>query len=181
MLKIFISLYKIPVLVSTVTAIAIIALKVVSDPIQLALIFLASFIATIIMDLDYFLYIYVFEPSSEFAVNVKSYITHKDFPGALSYIVAHKNSIEDKTLNSAFFQIILGLVCFFVIFSNLNIFVRTLVLATFANSIYRAVESYIENGPDAWFWSIKIKPSKGLFIFYVVLLFGALSFCLYFL
>lgn len=180
MLKKIVSIYIMPLLTSTVVAMAILALRVSQNPIEISLILLGAFISVFVLDLDYFLYAYFIETDSDFSRNLRAYFSHRDFSGGLAYLASHKDYIEDKALNSAIFQIALALLSIFLAFSNTNIFLKTIVYSTFANSIYRSIESYIEFGPKYWFWSIKNKPSREIFVIYLIfmilVLFGALYF-----
>ena len=173
-------IYKLPILVSLTVFIALMALLVPRNPLIVAQMVLACLLAVFVLDLDYFIYAFFTDIDTDFAITLKGYLRHKDYAGAISYIYYHKDEIKEKTLQSVLFQIVLGLLTFFMVFTPINIFMKTLVIATFANSFYRLAEAYQTEKIDDWFWMLKEKPSKGgvkvymgisLLIFFVILQF----------
>lgn len=153
-------LYRIPLLLSITLTIVLIALRVENDILNLIVLAIGTLLGTFVLDLDYIIHAYFVDPEAQFSKMVISYIKHKDINGLLTFINVHKNDIEDKTLNSALFQVVLGGAALFVISSEAGIFVKALVLSTFLNSIYRFMESFMEGRTTQWFWSLKIKQGK---------------------
>ncbi len=171
-------LYKVPLLVSLVISVVLIALKVEKQYFQISLIFLGSLLGTFFLDLDYFIYTYFLDPAADFSKTVAGFIKHRDLPNALSYIYYHKEDLHEKTLNSALFQLVLGGLMIFVTSSSTNLFVKALVLSTFANSLYRLAQNYYENKTAEWFWIFKNVPNKKSVVVYTVILFGIFLYCL---
>jgi hypothetical protein len=159
-IKKIINFYKIPLLVSLTTFIAIMAMLLIKDPIDIISVALACLLGTFVMDLDYIMYAYFTDPIEDFSHTLKGYIKHGDYPNAISYVYYHRDEVKEKTLQSVLFQVVLAALTFFMIFAPLNLFTRTIVIATFANSLYRLAERLAEEKHDDWFWMLKVPPSK---------------------
>lgn len=165
-MKSFINLYKIPILISITLSVVLTALSVLRDPIVIGLVFVASLVGTFILDLDYIIHSYFVEPEKDFSKTVRAYFKHKDISNVLKYINLHKDDIDDKTLNSALFQIVFSIFGIFVIYSDVYYPIKALVLSIMANSIYRLAEVYFTNKIKHWFWSFKKQPDKKGFLIY---------------
>lgn len=163
--------YKLPFLLSMTLFVVFLALGTLRDTQDILSAFAGAFLGSFILDIEYFLYAYIFEPDEDFSLNLKAFIKHKDFSQAINHIKQHKEDIKDKSLNSALFQITLGLLSIFTVYSVESVLIKTLILSTFANSIYRLLESYFNSRIENWFWAFKDKPSKnGVFIFASVMI-----------
>ena len=133
--------------------------------------FFGALLGSFILDSEYFLYAYIFEPDKDFSKNLKGYIKYKDYAEAAKYIKQQKDDIKDKSLNSALFQIALGGLSIFATYSVNSIFIKTMILSTFANSIYRLLEACFNSKHESWFWAFKDKPSRnGVFLFTSVMI-----------
>ena len=177
----FLSLYKIPLLISLTLIIALLATTLVSKPLPILMIVVGAFLGTFVLDLEYVLLVYFFEPQSEFSKVLVSFIKHRDFTNVAQYINLHKHGIKDKSLNSAVFQIIIAAVSVFVISSNALLILKALMLSVFASSMYKLAESYFENKTDEWFWALKTPPTKSTILIYAFVLMVVFSYCLYLL
>ncbi len=181
MIKKIFTYYKIPLLISATIGIVVMAMGIVRNTWDIVEVALGIIMGTFILDIEYLLYPYLFEPNTDYARSVFAYIKHKDFGGLLGFINEHKNDIKDKSLNSALFQIILVPLIIFVIYSSASYFIKSLVLSAFANSIYRVIECYFEGNTKEWFWAIKGNPKKEGVIAYILILVIILVFCLWIL
>ena len=175
--KVF-SIYKIPLLISLTLSIILIALRIVRQPLDIASIFLGALAGSFVLDLEYFIYAYFLEPEKDFSKTLVAFVKHKDFQNALLYIDYHKDELKDKTLNSVLFQIVIALICIFIVPSAGGYFVKALVLSIFVNSIYRLMEYYHTSKLDEWFWELKSKPTKQGTILYTLGLLAILAYCL---
>lgn len=178
MLKKIFEYYKIPVLISLTVGITISAMAVVRNPFEIAEVAIGSLLGAFLLDSEYILYSYIFEPKSEFAKSLFGYLKHRDYGGMLGFINEHKHDVKDKSLNSVLFQVVLVPMSIFVIYSSASFFIKSLVLATYANSIYRLIESYFEGKTKEWFWAIKGTPKKEGVLSFIVILLVVLVFCL---
>ncbi len=170
--------HKIPLLISTTLSVVLIAIKFQNDALSFTYIILGSLFGTFILDLDYVIHAYFLEPSSDFSRAIKSFVSHTDPLNALSYANLNKHSVGEKALNSALFQIVLALASLFVISVSANLFVRTLLISTFANSLYRMAEFYFDEKIGDWFWAFRVKPTRKTFGVYSVVMAGVFVFCL---
>jgi hypothetical protein len=171
MLKQLLSLYKISLILSVALAILLISFTVETRPLQIAVIVLGSLLGSIVLDLDYFLHAYLLEPDADFSLNLKAYVLHHDFKGALSYLNTHKDEVKEKTLNSGLFQILLIGILFLILYSTINIFIKVFLLSLYANSIYKFAENYfLHKSFEDWFWFIKGTPKKEMVGGYIILL-----------
>jgi hypothetical protein len=178
MKKNLLSVYKLPLLISLVLAMALMAMKTARYPIDIAAIIGGSFLGLLVLDLEYVIYVYVLEPDSDFAKTFLGFIKHRDFFNALSYINYNKDEIKDKSLNSAIFQMVMAPLCILIIYASDTVFVKAIALSIFANSIYRLAECYFAGRTDEWFWVFKTKPDRSKVVMYMLGMVVVLAFCI---
>jgi len=178
-MKNFINIYKIQLLISLTLAVALIALPVVKTPLNIALVFLFSILGTFILDSDYFIHAYLVETDTPFSKNLRAYIKHKDFFGAITYMNLKGEEVKEKTLHSGLFQILFALFCIFVAYSDVYYPVKVFIISIFANSIYKVIETYFTKDINEWFWSFKTAPDKNGFILYLVAISSIFGYCLF--
>ena len=169
LIKKIVEIYKIQFLVAVTLFAALMAIMVPRDPLNIAMIVLGCILGTFVSDLDYIIYAFFTDPTEDFSVTLKGYLRHKDYINALSYVFYHKDDVKEKTLHSVLFQVILAGLTFFMIFSPLNLFTRILILATFANSLYRIGEAFFAEKANDWFWPLKEAPSQKGVKIYIIL------------
>jgi hypothetical protein len=88
----------------------------------------------------------------------------------MDFIRYHRNDLPDRALNSGLFQIVLGALMVFVATSSTNMLLKSLVISTFANSIYVMLEMYFDMRIHQWFWAIKVSMNKTKFTLYTAIL-----------
>ncbi len=179
MTKTVISYFKLPVLISIVLAIVIMALVPVRLPIQATQIILGTLIGTFVLDSEYLLYSFLLEPKQEFSLVMTGFIKHRDITNVINHIKYHKDQIADKSLNSGLFQAVLAVLSIFVVSATSSLFAKAFVLSILASSLYKLAESYFEGTSNDWFWAFKTKPTKsGTKIFFGIIT-AVLAFCLF--
>lgn len=178
MLKKILEIYKIQILVSIALTIVIIATNILRTPSNIFFVCLGTLLGTFVLDLDYFVYAYFLEPDKTFSVNLRGFIDHKDFTGALNHIYFNKEQVEDKTLNSVLFQIALAGTSVFVVASSSSLLIKALILSIFANSIYKMADYYFDGKSDQWFWALKKVPTENGILIYGLILFLVLVYSL---
>lgn len=171
--------YKIPLLLSAVLTIVLLALNITRDPLQIAGLILGALIGTFVLDSEYLIFAYFLEPDHDYSRTLKTFIEHGDLKNAVHYLSYNRDVIHEKTLNSALFQMAVALLSVFVITSSHNIFAKSLVMAVFAQTLYRFSEYYFNDKLDEWFWALKTKPSRSNAILYVAALLAVFVYCLY--
>lgn len=181
MLKKVLTIYKLNLLIALVVFVVFLALRIDRNPITIGLTLFGAVLGAFVLDLDYIFYAYLDEPTKDFSINVKAYLRHKDISQLLTYIQLNKNSIKEKTLNSALFQMVLAPVSVFVTASPVTILLKALVLTTFAVSIYKVFADYLADDYTKWFWALKDVPEKKAFYVYVLIMVGFFVGSLYFI
>jgi hypothetical protein len=179
MIKKIFTYYKLPLLISVTLGIMVAALGVVKKPFEIFEILSGVLMGAFVLDLEYILYSYMFEPNSSFAISVFGYIKSKDTGGLIAFINEHRDDVKEKSLNSALFQMILVPVALFVSYSTKSYFAKTFVLSMLANSIYRLIECYFEGDIKEWFWALKVTPKKSSVLLFIIVLLAILIACLF--
>ncbi len=156
------------VLISLVVAIVFLAAIVERSPVDIFLIFVAALLGTFVLDTEYPLYAYIFEPEKNFSKNLKNFVKDKDYLGALKYVFYNRDEVVDKSLNSALFQIIFAVLTVLVAYTSKSNLVTVFVFSIFANSIFKMWEHYFNGQSDEWFWALKNKPEKNGVVAYSV-------------
>lgn len=178
MLKKLFNFYKIPLLISLVLSIVLVALSPSRPVLDYTQLFLGAFLGSFFLDIEFFIYAYLFEPSADFSKTLLGFVKHRDFANAFLYLNYHKDEVKDKSINSAIFQIVMALLSISIIFATTFVFIKALVLSIFANTMYKFAEAYFKGPSDEWFWALKNKPTKNGVIAYAVGLVLVLLFCL---
>jgi hypothetical protein len=177
--KEFLRLYKVPLLLALTLFLALIAIKVEKNMLNIALMLLGSLFGTFLLDLDYVIHAYFVEPEKSSSNLIKDYVKHKDYLGLLVFGQTHKSDFEDLTLNSSLFQLVLGGAAIFVMTSDITIFLKVLVASAFLNSIYRFLEEYMKGNVQKWFWSFKIETKPMNIYLYVLVLLAGIIYDIY--
>lgn len=181
MKKSFLSFYKIPLLITLVISILVIALNISRDPLSIALIVLGSLLGTFVLDSEYLIYAFFLEPKRDFSKTLAAFVRHGDINNAVQFINYNRDEIQDKTLNSALFQIALAALSIYVVSSSTVLFAKALVMNTFAQSLYKYSEYYFKDKLDEWFWALKDKPGKTGAGIYAVVMISVFVICVYLL
>lgn len=179
MLKKTIKLYGVSLILSVTLSIVLIALGVERQILTITGILFGSLLGTFVLDLDYIIQILFIEPDHQYAGVIKEYLKHKDILGTINFIAHHRHEFHQRALNSALFQIVFGALTLFVVTSVTNPFLKTLILSTFLNSIYRFVEEFLEDRPNNWFWSINMDTKPLNIYIYLIFLLIALVYSIY--
>lgn len=180
MIKKLLKIYKTHFLIAATTAVVMLAQGVLRGFWNVSEIFLGAFLGSFILDTEYLINAYILEPTGDFAKQLGGYIKHRDYTSALDYFDSHRDTIKDKTLNSAFFQLILVPVSVFVAFTPDHYFVKGLVFSVYTILLYKLAEHYYANNLDEWFWVMKSKYGKKEAAYFGAVLFIILVVCLYY-
>lgn len=166
MIKKIFYIYRVRLLIGITLSIVLIALNVFKTPSNITFTVLGSMLGVFLLDLDYILYAYFYEPEKPFSQTLKAFIGHKDFGNALSHIYYNRNEVTEKSLNGVLFQIILGGITIFTASSTSSIFIKALVLSAFSVSIYKMLSYYLEGKGEEWFWGLKQMPQRsGVYLY----------------
>lgn len=174
MLKKFIDAYLISLLIALTIFIALMALNPYLSSLNVIYLVLGCLLGVFLLDLDYVLYAYFYDPEVPFSKTLRGYIAHKDFKNAIHHIYYNKSEVKEKSLNSALFQVVLAGAAIFTAASTAGILVKALVLVAFGISIYKMINSYFDGTSKEWFWAFKKVPNKDGIKIYTVILVGIL-------
>ena len=177
--KSILTFYKVPLLISAVLTVILLALNITRDPLQIAGVVLGALVGTFVLDTEYLIQAYILEPGHDFSKTLTSFIKHGDYKRAIEYINYNKDVIQEKTLNSALFQIAIALLSIFVVTSSKVTFAKALVMVVFAQTLYKFSEYYFNDKLDEWFWALKEKPTRSKATIYVGVLIAIFIYCLY--
>ena len=171
MIKFLLAKYKFPLLISLVISVLIIALRLEVKPLNIIFVLLGSLMGTFILDLDYIFFTYIVEPEHYFSKNVLESVRNKNYLGALQYIDYHKKELRNLPLHSALFQVSLMVLAFYILSSSQEVLGKSFCLAIIVQMFFEEAKDYAENKKlDAWFWMLKIKPTKSMLIIYFAVL-----------
>lgn len=152
--------YKIPALIAFVLTIVLLALNLPRNVLDALMVVIAAVVGIFALDAEYLIHAYILEPERDFSKTLRTFIKHGDIKNAIEYINFNQQEIKENTLNSAVFQIILVVLCVYVVTSTDSILGSALVLHMLAQSLYRFSEYYYGNRLADWFWILKEKPTK---------------------
>ncbi len=171
MLKRFLTIYKLPILISLTLSIVLLALTVERNALNIVYIILGSFIGTFLLDLDYLVHIYFVETQHKNAGIIKDYLKHFDLIGYFDFVNAHKDEFSKKTFHSAVFQVVLGLAAVLIMASTTPLIAKVAILSAFVNSIYKFMEAFFKEQANEWFWSFKVDTNpRNMYTFLLILL-----------
>ena len=168
LLKKVFGIYKVQFLASLTLFVMLLTLLGIRNPLDISMVLFGCLVGTFVLDLDYIIYAFFTDPNEDFSLTLKGYLKHKDYINAISYVFYHKDDIRQKTLHSVLFQIVLGGLTFFMVFTPLNLFTKALIISAYTNSLYRMGENLMEDRALEWFWLLKEPPSKKWIKFYLI-------------
>lgn len=171
--------YRIPIILSISLAVVLISQVFKGNNLQLFLLILGCILGTFFLDLDYFLHAYLLEPTDHFSGLLKDFIKHKDIKGAFEYILFHSDEIQNKTLNSALFQVSLVFFSIFIVRSDVSVFFKALVLSIQLNSVFRYLYFYFQGHGNDWFWILKKTPGIFFIATYNLVIISSIALAIY--
>ena len=171
--------YRIPVILSISLAVVLISQVFKGSTFNLILLVLGCLLGTFFLDLDYFLHTYILEPHDHFSGLLKDYIRSKDISGAFNYILFHSDEVENKTLNSALFQISMIFFSIFLVRSDVSIFFKALVISIQLNSVFRFLYFYFQGHGNEWFWILKKTPGVFFIVVYNFVIISTIGLAIY--
>jgi len=181
LLKQLLQKHSLNLLLALVLFILILALRLETHPINILWILVGCLLGSFLLDLDYYLFAFLVEPSHHFSIRVKEFFNQKNLVGMVAYVSTHTDVLPRLTLHSALFQVIMAIVVLYVLTSSASVFGQAFVLSGFLASIYKISDQYFKtNNVDSWFWILKEKPTKKFIKIYltslVIIFFYSLTF-----
>lgn len=147
--------YKIPVLLSLVVFFLYVAFRVDANWISATFALVGSLLSIFLLDLEYFAFAYVIEPTVEKSKQLKELVQQKQYKNAFAFIEQWEESSveEEMTIRSAMFQVLTYLFAFYFISTLANPFVVCLSLAILFNLYYLQIIEFARVGNlKRWFW-----------------------------
>lgn len=175
MIRNLLHFYKLPLILSIVIGIAILASATVRTSLGITQVMIGAILGTFVLDLEYFLNAYILDPGKDFSKTLKGFVRDKDWGNTMSFIQYHKNEAKENALNSALFQVVLVALSIFVAYASPSLFAQALIISVFAQSIYVVFEHYYKDSTDDWFWMLNDKPTKAMVQLYLAGLVVALG------
>lgn len=180
-MNIFVNRYKIPLLISLVVAIGIIALSVESNVFKGLLVFLGSILAMFFLDLEIIIanklwYGEIIENNNKHSISsLKKVLDQIINSKSISMYLALVEKIEYRTTSlifqSAIFQIVLLILTLFLIYTDGNLFVKSFVLSLNAHILYAEFLEYTKTkNIDRWFYFYVGEKSRFFYISYFLVI-----------
>ena len=159
MIKKLLEVYKIYFLISLAVFVLIVLANFDKiNPLYFIPIFIGAFMVPFLYELDYILYAYTVEPTTNFSTTIKSLLQQKNYKGV--FIFAHENEISVN--NSIFRSILLVIGVFAVAFLSMytfsNIVSQTILLTFLLTSIYLQTVSFVNNSYRSWYSFLDFVP-----------------------
>jgi hypothetical protein len=145
--------YKIPLLISLVIALAVIALRGETHWFNAVLAFLGGVMGIFVLDLEYIVQSYLVDMESEHSKEIKSSIQNKNPIAFVHYINSNEYKFGELSIRSALFQFVLMIISFYTVITGVWIFGQALILTVAANLIYtQIIELSQTKTLQRWFW-----------------------------
>lgn len=164
--------YKIPLLISLVISLALIAFRAESYWLNAIYIFLGGIVGFIFLDMEYLIYAYVIDPMTDIAAEIKSYLAQKNIKEFLRFINENEHTFGEVSIRSMLFQVTLCVFTLYVVTTNSWVFVQSMCLSMLASLIYyQIIEFQRTRTLERWFWIYSGKLSEGFYKAYVFVMF----------
>ena len=149
---------------------------------NLILLWLGGLVGTFLIDLDHLLYTLVIYPQEITSMRVKNLLQQKSFKEALILLVDTHDERLRLSFHNALFQIVLFVLCFFVLTSTSSLFGAGLVMAMALHLLKDELELLFQGKGEhlrlLLFWPIKREISlhqQKVFLIIMILVFLGLS------
>jgi len=163
--------YKIPLLISLVIAVGMIAFRAESNWLGALYIMIGSILGFIILDLEFPAYAYIMDPSSEKSLKIKELIRSKSLKEFYSFINANEYFLGELSLRSVFFQVAFSIFAIYVFTTARWVLPQALSLSILVNLFYSQIIELSHQGTlKRWFWIYNGEISKQLQSVYIVIM-----------
>lgn len=159
MLKKLIEVYKIYFLISLAIFLLVVLANFDKVPtFYFVFVFIGAFMVPFLYELDYILYAYILEPTTNFSISIKNLLNQKNYKGV--FIFAHENeiSITSSVFRSILLVISIFAVAFLSIYTFSNIISQTILLTFLLTSIYLQTISFVNNSYRSWYSFLDFVP-----------------------
>lgn len=136
---------------------------------------LGGLFGSLFLDIDHLFYAYLQAPHEFTSQRARRFFEQKQFKEGIILLFETQEERGRMIFHSAFFQIILLVVCFFVLTSSASLFGKGLVLGMLLHSLVDQGFEFIKNGEiENWFWQFRERPEtniQGIYFAFIFLLF----------
>ncbi len=142
--------------------------------------FLGLFFGSLFLDIDHLLYALFQAPYEFTSQRIKRFFDNKQFKEGIVFLFETQKERTRLVFHSVLFQVILLVVCFFILTSSLSLFGKGMVLGMMLHLLIDQAEEFLRDGEiKNWFWQFRVKPDKSVQKFYLSFVFLIfLIFCL---
>ncbi|MBP7859974.1 hypothetical protein KA001_03390 [Patescibacteria group bacterium] len=170
--KVF-DIYKIYFLISFVVFFLLTFLFFDKSYLTVILLFLGSFLAPFLYEIDILIFVFILEPHSEYSKNIRGYILSKNYKSAFVYAHEHVVNMTSSIFRSLILVLLVYALAFLLFFGFANPFSKAVVLSYLLTSLYLQTLSFANNSWRSWYSFIefipKIKYAKILLILEYIL------------
>lgn len=168
--------YRFHLLVALVFAIAVVSFRLETNILNIVLILFGSLVGALLMEVDYYFFIYLTDPEHHFSKMVKSLLEEKKYSGAIAYINSSRGEIERTVLHSVLFQPILLVLAFYVNSSSASLFAGAMTLTMLLHTFIDQAREYAATKKvESWFWPLRFPVTeKFLAGYFAVMVIGFL-------
>lgn len=159
------------------TLVFLILVALIHWQLKFSLIFfwLGGLFGSLFLDVDHLFYAYLQAPHEFTSQRAKRLFEQKQFKEGVILLFETQEERGRMIFHSSLFQIVLLIVCFFVLTSSASLFGKGLVLGMLLHSLTDQGFEFIKNGEiENWFWQFREKPEtniQGIYFAFVFLLF----------
>lgn len=149
----------------------LILVSLVHWQLKLSLLFfwLGTILGYCLLFLDQVVYCCFQAPHEFNSQRVRRLFSQKQYREGLILLLQTRGERERVIFHSVFFQVVLLVVCFFVLTSSSSLLGKGLVLGLLFHSLFDQLESFRKEGQiNNWFWQFSLAPEKNLQVFYFV-------------
>lgn len=140
---------------------------------------LGGLFGSLFLDIDHLFYAYLQAPHEFTSQRARRLFEQKQFKEGIILLFETQEERGRMIFHSSLFQIILLIVCFFVLTSSASLFGKGLVLGMLLHSLTDQGFEFVKNGEiENWFWQFRERPAtniQGIYFVFVFLLFVVFS------
>lgn len=141
---------------------------------NLILLWLGGLVGTFLLDIDHLLYTLVIYPQEVTSMRVKSLVQQRRYKDTLILLADTENERVKLSFHNAIFQLVLYILCFFVLTSTGSLFGAGLVMAMALHLLMHELTLLLRGGEEhlrrMLFWQVKRNISLRQQKFFIILM-----------
>lgn len=145
--------YKIPLLISLVVMLCILALNAESNPFSILFIILGALIGIFLLDLEYLLTAYVVDPDAQMSKQLKAEVVGKNIFSYARFLNDYEYEFKNLAMRSVVFHVLLLIFGYYIVITQSFVLAQAIVLSMLANILYFELMEILSKGNlDRWAW-----------------------------